>query len=82
MIDAPVSDRTAGAGAGILTFIVGSERDTLEQATPVLFGMGKHIFHMGGSGAGEVAKLCNNMALGVIMAVTGAAIALGVAHIA
>ena len=42
--------------------------------------MGKNIFHMGGAGAGQVAKLCNNMALGVIMAATGEAIALGVAH--
>jgi len=42
--------------------------------------MGKNIFHVGASGAGQVAKLCNNMALGVIMAVTGESIALGVAH--
>jgi 3-hydroxyisobutyrate dehydrogenase len=42
--------------------------------------MGKNIFHMGGAGAGQVAKLCNNMALGVIMAVTGEALALGTAH--
>jgi 3-hydroxyisobutyrate dehydrogenase len=42
--------------------------------------MGKNIFHMGDAGAGQVAKLCNNMALGVIMAVTGEALALGAAH--
>lgn len=80
MIDAPVSGGTAGAQAGTLTFIVGGEEDALERARPVLQAMGKNIFHVGASGAYQVAKLCNNMALGVIMAVTGEAIALGVAH--
>ena len=80
MLDAPVSGGTAGAAAGTLTFIVGGEADVLERARPVLQGMGRNIFHMGGAGAGQVAKLCNNMALGVIMAVTGEALALGTAH--
>lgn len=80
MIDAPVSGGTAGAAAGTLTFIVGGETADLERARPFLQAMGKNIFHMGKAGAGQVAKLCNNMALGVIMAVTGEAIALGVAH--
>lgn len=80
MIDAPVSGGTAGAAAGRLTFIVGGDASALERARPILQGMGKNIFHMGEAGAGQVAKLCNNMALGVIMAVTGEAIALGVAH--
>ena len=80
MLDAPVSGGTAGAAAGTLTFIVGGDAAALERARPVLGAMGKNIFHMGGSGAGQVAKLCNNMALGVIMAVTGEALALGVAH--
>ena len=80
MLDAPVSGGTAGAAAGTLTFIVGGETAALERARPVLGAMGKNIFHMGSSGAGQVAKLCNNMALGVIMAVTGEALALGVAH--
>jgi 3-hydroxyisobutyrate dehydrogenase len=80
MIDAPVSGGTAGASAGTLTFIVGGAAATLERARPVLEAMGKNIFHVGGNGAGQVAKLCNNMALGVIMAVTGEALALGVAH--
>jgi 3-hydroxyisobutyrate dehydrogenase len=80
MLDAPVSGGTAGAAAGTLTFIVGGDAATLERARPVLQAMGKNIFHMGGNGAGQVAKLCNNMALGVIMAVTGEAIALGTAH--
>ena len=80
MLDAPVSGGTAGAAGGTLTFIVGGAADTLERARPVLQAMGKNIFHVGDSGAGQVAKLCNNMALGVIMAVTGEAISLGVAH--
>ena len=80
MLDAPVSGGTAGAAAGTLTFIVGGAADVLERARPILQGMGKNIFHMGGAGAGQVAKLCNNMALGVIMAVTGEALALGTAH--
>ena len=80
MIDAPVSGGTAGAAAGTLTFIVGGEADALELARPVLQAMGRNIFHMGAAGAGQVAKLCNNMALGVIMAATGEAPALGVAH--
>lgn len=80
MLDAPVSGGTAGAAAGTLTFIVGGEAAALERARPLLAAMAKNIFHMGAAGAGQVAKLCNNMALGVIMAVTGEAIALGVAH--
>ncbi len=80
MLDAPVSGGTAGAAAGSLTFIVGGEADTLERARALLQAMGRNIFHVGASGAGQVAKLCNNMALGVIMAATGEAIALGVAQ--
>lgn len=80
MLDAPVSGGTAGAAAGTLTFIVGGDAQALARARPVLEAMGKNIFHMGDAGAGQVAKLCNNMALGVIMAVTGEAIALGAAH--
>ena len=80
MLDAPVSGGTAGAAAGTLTFIVGGDAAVLERARPVLQAMGKNIFHMGAAGAGQVAKLCNNMALGVIMAVTGEALALGAAH--
>lgn len=80
MLDAPVSGGTSGASAGTLTFIVGGDDAALERARPVLSTMGKNIFHMGDAGAGQVAKLCNNMALGVIMAATGEAIALGVAH--
>ncbi|MCK9490074.1 MAG: 3-hydroxyisobutyrate dehydrogenase [Xanthomonadales bacterium] len=80
MIDAPVSGGVAGASAGTLTFIVGGSDVALGRARPLLEAMGKNIFHMGPAGAGQVAKLCNNMALGVIMAATGEAIALGVAN--
>jgi len=80
MLDAPVSGGTAGAIAGTLTFIVGGSADALERARPLLQAMGRNIFHMGEAGAGQVAKLCNNMALGVIMAATGEALTLGVAH--
>ena len=80
MLDAPVSGGTGGAAAGTLTFIVGGEADALERARPVLSAMGKNIFHAGGSGAGQVAKICNNMLLGVLMAGTAEALNLGVAH--
>ncbi|NIK43391.1 3-hydroxyisobutyrate dehydrogenase [Xanthomonas arboricola] len=80
VLDAPVSGGTAGAMAGSLTFIVGGAAQVLERARPVLQAMGKNIFHVGDNGAGQVAKLCNNMALGVIMAATGEALALGVAQ--
>jgi len=80
MLDAPVSGGTAGAAAGTLTFIVGGEPQALERARPVLQRMGKNIFHAGPAGAGQVAKICNNMLLGVLMAGTAEALALGVAN--
>ncbi|CAM3986633.1 3-hydroxyisobutyrate dehydrogenase [Bordetella tumbae] len=80
MIDAPVSGGTAGAAAGTLTFIVGGEADDLARAMPVLQAMGKNIFHAGPAGAGQVAKICNNMLLGILMAGTSEALALGVAN--
>jgi len=66
MIDAPVSGGVGGAAAGTLTFIVGGSTEALEQARPVLEKMGKNIFHAGDSGAGQVAKICNNMLLGIL----------------
>ena len=80
MLDAPVSGGTAGAAAGTLTFIVGGAAAALERAYPVLGAMGKNIFHAGGAGAGQVAKICNNMLLGILMAGTAEALNLGVAH--
>lgn len=80
MIDAPVSGGTGGAVAGTLTFIVGGEADDLEAARPYLEKMGKNIFHAGAAGAGQVAKICNNMLLGILMAGTSEALALGAAN--
>lgn len=80
MIDAPVSGGTGGAIAGTLTFIVGGKTNDLERARPTLEKMGKNIFHAGGAGAGQVAKIANNMLLGIAMAGTAEALALGVAN--
>ena len=77
MIDAPVSGGTAGAQNGTLTFIVGGEAAALERARPLLEAMGANIFHAGGAGAGQIAKICNNMLLSVLMAGTAEALALG-----
>ncbi len=79
-IDAPVSGGTGGAIAGTLTFMVGGEAADLERARPVLEKMGANIFHAGAVGAGQTAKICNNMLLGILMAGTSEAIALGVAN--
>ncbi|MGE0625445.1 MAG: 3-hydroxyisobutyrate dehydrogenase [Pseudomonadales bacterium] len=80
MLDAPVSGGTAGAEAGTLTFIVGGEGDVLERARPCLEVMGRNIFHAGAAGAGQIAKICNNMLLAIHMAGTSEALALGVAN--
>lgn len=80
MLDAPVSGGTGGAIAGTLTFIVGGDADALEQARPILSAMGKNIFHAGAHGAGQTAKICNNMLLGIQMIGTAEALALGVAN--
>lgn len=79
-IDAPVSGGTGGAIAGTLTFMVGGSEADLERARPLLEKMGKNIFHAGAVGAGQTAKICNNMLLGILMAGTSEAIALGVAN--
>ncbi|NLC35873.1 MAG: 3-hydroxyisobutyrate dehydrogenase [Alcaligenaceae bacterium] len=80
MIDAPVSGGTGGAVAGTLTFIVGGAAADLASARPYLEKMGHNIFHAGDSGAGQVAKICNNMLLGILMAGTSEALALGTAN--
>ncbi len=66
-IDAPVSGGTGGAAAGMLTFMVGGPEDAVARAHPILQTMGRRIVHCGGSGAGQAAKICNNMILGVSM---------------
>ncbi len=80
MVDAPVSGGTGGAIAGTLTFIVGGEDAIFERARPLLELMGKNIFHAGAAGAGQVAKIANNMMLGIQMAGAAEALALGVAN--
>lgn len=66
-LDAPVSGGTGGAEAGTLTFMVGGEAAAFEKAKPVLEKMGKKVVHCGDAGAGQAAKVCNNMILGVTM---------------
>jgi 3-hydroxyisobutyrate dehydrogenase len=78
MLDAPVSGGTAGAEAATLTFIVGGDATILERTRPIFEAMGKNIFHAGNNGAGQVAKICNNMLLAIHMAGTAEALQLGV----
>ncbi|MGF1908649.1 3-hydroxyisobutyrate dehydrogenase [Vibrio kasasachensis] len=77
-VDAPVSGGVAGASAGTLTFIVGGSAENFAQAKVTLSHMGKNIFHAGEAGAGQVAKICNNMMLGILMSGTCEALNLGV----
>jgi len=67
MIDAPVSGGVGGAQGATLTFMVGGPDAAFEKAKPILEKMGKTIVHAGGAGAGQAAKICNNMILGVSM---------------
>ncbi|MAR92127.1 MAG: 3-hydroxyisobutyrate dehydrogenase [Pseudomonadota bacterium] len=78
VVDAPVSGGVGGAVAGTLTFIVGGEQAAFERARPLLENMGKNVFHAGASGAGQMAKICNNMLLAVHMIGTAEALQLGV----
>lgn len=75
-IDAPVSGGTAGAAAGTLTFMAGGEKEAFARAEPFLEIMGARAFHCGTSGAGQAAKICNNMILGITMIATCEAFAL------
>uniref|UniRef100_A0A1B6KR94 3-hydroxyisobutyrate dehydrogenase n=1 Tax=Graphocephala atropunctata TaxID=36148 RepID=A0A1B6KR94_9HEMI len=77
-VDAPVSGGIIAAAAGQLTFMVGGSAEGAALAEPVLRSMGKKIIHCGGSGSGQIAKLCNNMLLGVSMVATAEAMNLGV----
>ena len=67
MLDAPVSGGTVGAAAGTLTFMVGGSDAAFARAQTVLRGMGKTIVQAGGPGAGQAAKICNNMMLAITM---------------
>jgi 3-hydroxyisobutyrate dehydrogenase len=77
-VDAPVSGGVGGAVNGTLTFIVGGPQQAFDKAQPILAGMGKNIFHAGGHGAGQVAKICNNMLLAILMAGTSEALQMGI----
>ncbi|MBX5219681.1 3-hydroxyisobutyrate dehydrogenase [Rhizobium sp. NLR9b] len=66
-LDAPVSGGTGGASAGTLTFMAGGSPEAFARAKPILEAMGKKIVHCGEAGAGQAAKICNNMILGISM---------------
>ncbi|MDF3837786.1 3-hydroxyisobutyrate dehydrogenase [Cupriavidus basilensis] len=78
MADAPVSGGTGGAQAGTLTFMVGAEQALFAQLQPVLAGMGRNVVRCGDTGTGQVAKICNNLILGISMIGVSEAMALGV----
>ena len=63
-LDAPVSGGVGGATAGSLTFMVGGDEDTLALARPLFEIMGQRVIHCGDAGAGQSAKICNNLILG------------------
>jgi 3-hydroxyisobutyrate dehydrogenase len=75
-VDAPVSGGTGGAKGATLTFMAGGDDKAFAAAKPILESMGKKIVHCGGGGAGQAAKICNNMILGISMIAVGEAFAL------
>ena len=77
MIDAPVSGGVGAAKAGTLAFICGGTEADVERARPILENMGKAAFRAGDSGAGQIAKICNNMLLAVHMIGTAEALEMG-----
>ena len=70
MVDAPVSGGIAAAAGGTLAFMVGGSEDAFAKAKPFIEPMAKAVIHAGGPGAGQAAKICNNMILGATMAAT------------
>ncbi|MGB5918784.1 3-hydroxyisobutyrate dehydrogenase [Arcobacter sp.] len=80
IIDAPVSGGVGGAKAGTLSFMVGGTKQNFEVIKSLLSCMGKNIFHAGESGAGQMAKACNNMLLGILMVGTSETLQLGIAN--
>ena len=77
MLDAPVSGGVKAAQAGTLAFMCGGSEAGFMRAEKILSGMGKKIFHAGDHGAGQIAKMCNNMLLAVHMIGTAEALQLG-----
>lgn len=76
-VDAPVSGGTGGAAAGTLTFMVGGDAAVVDELRPMLSAMGKNIVACGKVSTGQVAKICNNLLLGITMAGVSEAMALG-----
>ena len=70
MVDAPVSGGIAAAASGNLAFMVGGSDEAFAKAQPIIEPMAKAVIHAGGAGAGQAAKICNNMILGATMIVT------------
>ena len=66
-LDAPVSGGVGGAEGATLTFMAGGSKEAFERAKPILEAMGKRVVHCGEAGAGQAAKICNNMMLGISM---------------
>ncbi|MCW2268298.1 3-hydroxyisobutyrate dehydrogenase [compost metagenome] len=77
LADAPVSGGTGGAAAGTLTFMVGASDELFATLQPVLAQMGRNIVHCGAVGTGQIAKICNNLLLGISMVGVSEAMALG-----
>jgi 3-hydroxyisobutyrate dehydrogenase len=78
MLDAPVSGGVPGAVAGTLTIMVGGDPAVVAQVRPILGAMGKNVVHVGPLGAGEVAKICNNLVAGVSMIAAAEAFTIGI----
>ncbi|MBX9619638.1 MAG: NAD(P)-dependent oxidoreductase [Hyphomicrobiales bacterium] len=78
-LDAPVSGGPQGAKTGTLTFMVGGDKEVMERARPVLTALGNKIIHVGASGAGNVAKLVNNLLVAANLASVREAVALAAA---
>jgi 3-hydroxyisobutyrate dehydrogenase len=75
-VDAPVSGGTGGATAGTLTFMAGGSKEAFAKAEPILDPMAGKVVHCGDGGAGQAAKICNNMILGISMIGVGEAFVL------
>ncbi len=77
MLDAPVSGGDKGAIAGTLSIMVGGEEDTFKRCLPIFQALGKTIVHVGGSGAGQVVKACNQIVVALIIEAVSEALVLG-----
>ena len=77
MLDAPVSGGDKGAIAGMLSIMVGGEEDTFKRCLPIFQALGKTIVHVGGNGAGQVVKACNQIVVALIIEAVSEALVLG-----